>query len=119
MRYGRTLPSGCGLSVVIPNCRSAGFNLAEAHDAHIFASMNNFPKAPPEKNETRYILCQMAVETVLQDLVEEARREGWEETEVLSAITDVSDHLMLAAAANRELESLLVTLRQNRPTDGM
>jgi hypothetical protein len=82
---------------------------------HMFASMSNFPKAPPEKSNTRYILCQMAVETVLQDLVEEAHREGWEETEVLSAIIEVSDHLMLAAAANKDLEMLLVALRQNRP----
>ena len=47
--------------------------------------MTDFPKAPPEKDESRYIACQMAVETVLQDLVEDAMCRGWEETEVLSA----------------------------------
>lgn len=77
--------------------------------------MTDFPKAPPEKDESRYIACQMAVETVLQDLVEDAMRRGWEETEVLSAITEVADNLMLAADANRDLDLLLAALRTNMP----
>lgn len=40
---------------------------------------------------------------------------GWEETEVLSAITEVADNLMLAAAANRDLDLLLAALRRNMP----
>ncbi len=64
--------------------------------------MTDFPKAPPEKDESRYIACQMAVETVLQDLVEDAMRRGWEETEVLSAITEVADNLMLAVVSALE-----------------
>jgi hypothetical protein len=77
--------------------------------------MTDFPKAPPEKDESRYIACQMAVETVLQDLVEDAMCRGWEETEVLCAITEVSDNLMLADAANRDLDLLLDVLRRNMP----
>ncbi|MQU73240.1 hypothetical protein FB009_1205 [Sinorhizobium medicae] len=77
--------------------------------------MTDFPNAPPEKDESRYIACQLAVETVLQDLVEYAVRRGWEETEVLSAITEVADNLMLAADANRDLDLILVTLRRNMP----
>lgn len=50
-----------------------------------------------------------------QDLVEDAMRRGWEETEVLSAITEVADNLMLAADANRDLDLLLVNLRRNMP----
>ncbi|WP_149740621.1 hypothetical protein [Rhizobium sp. RU20A] len=77
--------------------------------------MTDFPKAPPEKDESRYITCQIAVEIILQDLVEDAMRRGWEETEVLCAITEVSDNLMLAAAANRDLDLLLAALRRNMP----
>ena len=77
--------------------------------------MTDFPKAPPEKDESRHIACQMAVETVLQYLVEDALRRGWEETEVLSAITEVADNLMLAAAANRDLDLLIAALRRNMP----
>jgi hypothetical protein len=74
--------------------------------------MSEFPKAPPEKDETRYIICQLAVETLLQDLVEDAVQEGWEDTEVLSAIVEVADNLMLAVAANQDLNVLLATLRK-------
>ncbi len=77
--------------------------------------MTDFPKAPPEKDESRYIACQMAVETVLQDLVDDAMHRGWEDTEVLSAITEVADNLMLAVAANRDLDLLLATLRRKMP----
>jgi hypothetical protein len=57
----------------------------------------------------------MAVETVLQDLVEDAVRQGWEEKEVLSAITEVADNLMLGAAANRDLDLLIAALRRKMP----
>lgn len=77
--------------------------------------MTDFPKAPPEKDESRYIACQMAVETVLQDLVDDAMHRGWEDTEVLSAITEVADNLMLAVAANRDLDLLLAALRRKMP----
>ncbi|MGN7295342.1 hypothetical protein [Rhizobium sp. SAFR-030] len=76
--------------------------------------MTDFPKALPEKDESRYMACQMAVETVLQDLVEDALRRGWEETEVLS-IPEVADNLMLAADANRDPDLLLAALRRNMP----
>ncbi|MBC2774983.1 hypothetical protein H6M51_19160 [Rhizobium sp. AQ_MP] len=51
----------------------------------------------------------------MQDLVEDASRQGWEETEVLSAIIEVADNLMLAAAANRDLDLLIAALRRNMP----
>lgn len=113
MRHCRTLPSRVRLPVVIPNPLAQG--LAGTPRKHICWKMADFPKAPPEKNETRYIACQMAVETVLQDLVEDAVRRGWEETEVLSAVTEVADNLMLAAAVNRDLDLLLAALRRKMP----
>ncbi|SSC73141.1 unnamed protein product [Ciceribacter sp. T2.26MG-112.2] len=51
----------------------------------------------------------------MQDLVEDALRRGWEETEILSAITGVADNLMLAAAANRDPDLLIAALRRHMP----
>ncbi|WP_157895500.1 hypothetical protein [Rhizobium sp. LCM 4573] len=54
----------------------------------------------------------MAVEIPLQDLIEGAVKAGWEETEVLTAIIEVADNLMLAAGANAEVEALLYALKR-------
>lgn len=66
---------------------------------------------PPPTNdrdpENRHLLCQHAVESAVKDLVATAVASGWEEEEVLAAISDVSDHLMLKNAASEEFIRLL------------
>ncbi|OHV81586.1 hypothetical protein LCM4573_21110 [Rhizobium sp. LCM 4573] len=66
----------------------------------------------PMGDENRHLFCQMAVEIPLQDLIEGAVKAGWEETEVLTAIIEVADNLMLAAGANAEVEALLYALKR-------
>ncbi|MBY5623333.1 hypothetical protein [Rhizobium leguminosarum] len=45
----------------------------------------------------------MAVEIRLQNIIQDAKNAGWEETDVLTAIIEVADNLMLAHSANAEL----------------
>jgi len=75
--------------------------------------MITFPERPATgSDENRHILCQMSVERPLQDLIENAVRHGWSDLEVLSAIIEVADNLVLATGANSELEQLLSGLRK-------
>ncbi len=39
---------------------------------------------------------------------------GWQETEALSAITEVADNLILAAGANTEIDELIERLKRDR-----
>lgn len=57
----------------------------------------------PDDNESRYLECQLAIEARLQALV----GSGWGEQEVLSAVIEVADNLMLANMSNSEFEKLL------------
>lgn len=66
----------------------------------------------PMGDENRHLFCQMAVEIPLQDLIEDTVKAGWEETEVLTAIIEVADSLMLVAGSNAELEALLHALKR-------
>ena len=68
----------------------------------------------PETDDNRPLLCQMAVEPSLQDIVEEAMVAGWDEREVLSAIIEIADNLMLASACNDDLKQLLAVLKKRR-----
>lgn len=79
--------------------------------------MSNFPEAPPETGENRYIICQMSVETPIQELVKEAVAKGWSDCEVLSAMIEVCENLVLAARSNDELDSILAALRKNPAGD--
>lgn len=79
--------------------------------------MANFPDPPEGSEENRHITCQMAVERPLQDLLDVAAQRGWTNVEVLSAIIEVADNLMLAAGANAELEAVLSALRKNTPDE--
>jgi hypothetical protein len=76
--------------------------------------MTNVP-APtvPAGNENRHLFCQMAVEFPLQEIIEAAVKAGWEDTEVLTAIIEVADNLMLAQGSNAELDALLKALKRN------
>ncbi|CDZ65563.1 Hypothetical protein NGAL_HAMBI2605_38360 [Neorhizobium galegae bv. orientalis] len=58
------------------------------------------PLTAPSDDENRHLLCQMAIEIPLQDLIESAVNAGWDETEVLTAIIDVADNLVLAHGSN-------------------
>ena len=77
--------------------------------------MTNFPKPPAGSAENRHIVCQMSVETPLQDLVEDAVQRGWTDAEVLAAIIEVADNLMLASKSNADLNELIVSVRKNAP----
>ncbi|WP_245448300.1 MULTISPECIES: hypothetical protein [Neorhizobium] len=52
-------------------------------------------------DENRHQLCQMAIEMPLQDLIQAAVKAGWDEPEVLTAIIEVADNLMLAHGCER------------------
>lgn len=69
------------------------------------------PTVPPE-DENRHLHCQMAVELPLQDIIESAMSAGWREEEVLSAMTEVIDNLMLANINNSELDALLKAMKR-------
>lgn len=69
------------------------------------------PPTLPFGDPDRHLMCQMALELAVQDVVEAAMRAGWQEAEVLSAITEVADNLMLAAGANAELDALMQTIK--------
>lgn len=79
----------------------------------ILFGMSDIPSPTlPMGDENRHLFCQMAVEIPLQELIEDAVKAGWEETEVLAAIIEVADNLMLAAGSNAELEALLHALKR-------
>lgn len=54
----------------------------------------------------------MAIEIPLQDLIHAAVKAGWDEPEVLTAIIEVADNLMLAHGSNAELDALLKALKR-------
>jgi hypothetical protein len=70
------------------------------------------PPTVPADDENRHLFCQMAIEIPLQEIIEAAVELGWEETEVLTAIIEVSDNLMLAHGSNAELDALLKALKR-------
>ncbi|WP_152564367.1 hypothetical protein [Neorhizobium vignae] len=80
----------------------------------IIISMTDIPapSVPPD-DEKRHLLCQMAIEFPLQEIIEAAVKAGWEETEVLTAIIEVADNLVLAHGSNAELDALLRALKRN------
>jgi hypothetical protein len=55
----------------------------------------------------------MAVEIPLQGIIEAAMKAGWEETEVLTAIIEGADNLVLAHRSNAELDALLKAWKPN------
>ncbi|CDN58473.1 Hypothetical protein RG1141_PB01250 (plasmid) [Neorhizobium galegae bv. officinalis bv. officinalis str. HAMBI 1141] len=63
-------------------------------------------------DENRHLFCQMAIEIPLQDLIQAAVKAGWDEPEVLTAIIEVADNLMLAHGSNAELHALRKALKR-------
>jgi hypothetical protein len=53
------------------------------------------------------------VEMPLQGIIEAAVKAGWEETEVLTAIIEVADNLVLAHGSKAELDALLKAFKRN------
>ncbi|TDX72580.1 hypothetical protein EDE05_1281 [Neorhizobium sp. R1-B] len=75
--------------------------------------MIDIPAAPEDPNdENRNLLCQMAVELPLQDVIEAAKAAGWTAAETLAAIIEVADNLMLANVKNAELDALLKAMKR-------
>ncbi|CAA9235548.1 MAG: hypothetical protein AVDCRST_MAG93-1079 [uncultured Chloroflexia bacterium] len=70
------------------------------------------PPPPPPDDEDRYLQCLLAIELPLQDIVEAAVEAGWKDAEILSAMIEVADNLMLATGANDELAGLLKALKR-------
>ncbi|WP_037087161.1 hypothetical protein [Neorhizobium vignae] len=70
------------------------------------------PSVPPD-DLNRHILCQMAIEFPLQEIIDTAVKAGWGEAEVLTAIIEVADNLVLAHGSNSELDALLKALKRN------
>ncbi len=70
------------------------------------------PPTVPIASENRHLFCQMAIEIPLQDLIQDAVKAGWEEDEVLTAIIEVADNLMLAHGTNVELDALLKAIKR-------
>lgn len=66
------------------------------------------------EDESRHLICQMAVELPLQDIVDTAVAAGWKETEILSAMIAVADNLMLASGEISALNDILGELKRRR-----
>ncbi len=76
-------------------------------------AMIDIPAAPEDPNdENRNLLCQMAVELPIQDVIEAAVAAGWTELETLAAMIEVADNLMLANVNNAELDALLKAMKR-------
>ncbi len=64
--------------------------------------------------EDRILQCEQALEIAIQDIVSAAVTAGWQKDEVLVAITNLSDNLMLADSMDLTLNELLKTFRRPR-----
>ncbi|MDQ0323974.1 hypothetical protein QO002_006181 [Pararhizobium capsulatum DSM 1112] len=69
------------------------------------------PPAYPGKYEDRFLDCQREIDTRIIDLVSEACRAGWSAQEVLAAVIEVADNLMLGADENDQVNALLSALK--------
>ncbi|MND64563.1 hypothetical protein D3C80_559030 [compost metagenome] len=64
----------------------------------------------------RVIACQEAMELSVAELIDKATAAGWKYEEVIAAISELADNLMLARHANADTESSIEELqRLNRP----
>lgn len=70
------------------------------------------PSPPPADDENRHLKCQMAIELPVQEIIAAAVKSGWKEEEVITAIIEVADNLMLAAGENAEVDALLKALKR-------
>jgi hypothetical protein len=70
------------------------------------------PPTVPVGDDNRHLFCQMAIEIPLHDLIHDAENAGWEVAEVLTAIIEVADSLMLAHGSHA-LNALLKAIKRN------
>ncbi|MGV2140051.1 hypothetical protein ACQZ45_18905 [Agrobacterium sp. 16-2014-1-2a] len=70
------------------------------------------PPSGPDDKASRYLECQHAIEAGLQTLVGSAIASGWGEQEVLAAVIEVADNLMLANMSNSEFDHLLQSIKR-------
>lgn len=60
-------------------------------------------RPPNDKSADRFLDCQEAIETKLQELVAEAVEAGWGEQESLAAVIETAENLVLGAQANDDV----------------
>lgn len=65
------------------------------------------PPAHPGRYEDRFLDLQGEIDTPLIDLVSDACRAGWKIEEVLAAVVEVADNLMLASIETESVTDLL------------
>jgi hypothetical protein len=70
--------------------------------------------AYPGKYQDRFTDCQQQLYRPMTDLVLEACRAGWSVVEVVTAMIEVADNLMLAAADTDEVNEMLKRLNDRR-----
>jgi hypothetical protein len=63
-------------------------------------------KGPREEGDypDRQLDCQEAIESKVQQVMEEVMRAGWLRDEAAAALVEVADHVMLSAIENRKAE---------------
>lgn len=62
---------------------------------------------PPRPGSTvRFIDCQLAIETRVHQIVEDAYIAGWEPSEVLTAIIEIADSIALQFGENDALRTI-------------
>lgn len=72
---------------------------------------------PSLGSQVRFIDCQLAIESRVHQIVEDAYIVGWEPSEVLAAIIEVADNMALQFGENQALRDLLSRLKDNRPSE--
>lgn len=61
------------------------------------------PRHPPS-NPDRHLECQESLEAKILSIVDEGREAGWTFAEITTAFIDLADNIMLADAANRQVD---------------
>jgi hypothetical protein len=103
------IPSAPQLTeLLVRTPRLAGFGAT----AYLNRMTDVAPPLVPRGDENRHIFCQMAIFPPLQDVISAAERASWNELEIMAAIIEVTDNLMLGAGASAEVDELLKTLRR-------
>ena len=61
------------------------------------------PRHPPG-NPDRHLECQESLEGKVLAILNDGRAAGWTTAEITTALIDLADHIMLADAANRQVD---------------
>lgn len=60
----------------------------------------------------RNVLCEDAIQSAFQSLIEHAVAAGWSERESVAAVIGLADNHMLSLAANDEADALIALLKR-------